>query len=363
MSLIGSLLSLLSLSVVNNLLGRFEDVQVMSFATVPNITPRAILNICLNRGVDITSLLSDVGMDHRLIEDPNARIPIEQVVTLWSEAQKRTGDEMIALHTAEHLPFGAYKVIDYLIDNSSTPREALNNISRYLPLITTAFELLLRMQKDQVHLELHDRTNSERLTSQYVEYIVTNILVRLRLATGVKWAPAEINLTYLAPRNIAEYYRLFQAPIRFNQPVNRLILDPRLLDIPQPHADPALCEVLAQHAERLLRQLPIEDDLISQLHETLREQLRRGDVSLATSARALATSRRALQRRLNSLGTSYREVLDQVRCELSVSSLKDEGVNIEDTAFLTRFSEPSAFYRAFKRWTGRTPQQYLHLSL
>jgi len=327
-------------------------------ATVTNVSTRAMLKACAGRGVDAAGLLADTGIARRLVDEPGGRIPLEQVFNLWDEARRRTRNEALALHTAELLPFGSYKIIDYLAASSLSPREALIKASRFFRLVIGAFELQFRLHKDQAYIELHIPDAARAVSNQYFEYILATLLVRFRHTTGTNWTPREVHLTSSAPADLAEYHRLFQAPVRFKQPINRLALDRALLDLVHPQADPALNEILTHHAQRLLTQLPPEDDFINQFRQVLRQELNGGQVGLNALTRKLAMSRRALQRKLNSHGTSYSESLDQLRCELSLAYLK-EGVEIAEIAFLLRFSEPSAFYRAFKRWTGKTPHAYL----
>ena len=331
----------------------------MTEATVSNATPRAILNICANRGVDISRLISDVGIDNKEIENASARIPIEQVFALWSGAQKILGDEMISVKAAENAPFGAYKVIDYIFVSGATPREGISKAFRYFGLVNNCFEVVLQSRENHFYVELYNPFERENFSSKYVEYVFTAVLVRLRIATGLDCRPKEIHFRHSAPKNAHKYKEAFQSIIRFNQTENLLIFDRDVLNVPQPQADASLCELLEHHAQRLLKQTPSEDDFINEFRKILREQMRCGNANLAAVSRKLAMSRRAVQRKLNSQGTSYRDVLDQMRSEISRNFLRQESADIEEIAALIGFSDTCSFYRAFKRWTGKTPQEYL----
>ena len=83
--------------------------------------------------------------------------------------------------------------------------------------------------------------------------------------------------------------------------------------------------------------------------------------SIEALAHNLAISIRHLQRELQAKGTSYQQLLDATRKELALRYLKKPNVTVHDVAFLLGFSEPSAFHRAFKRWTGQTPRTYRSL--
>ena len=82
-----------------------------------------------------------------------------------------------------------------------------------------------------------------------------------------------------------------------------------------------------------------------------------GQTALAPAAvaRALDVSTRTLSRRLAAEGTSFRHILDQARCELAMALLHDGSLSVGDIAFFLQYSEPAAFHRSFRRWTGQTP--------
>jgi AraC-like DNA-binding protein len=151
---------------------------------------------------------------------------------------------------------------------------------------------------------------------------------------------------------------VFQCPVLFNEPVNQMLLEDRLLDISLPFADPSLSELLDHHAQRLLKRLPIEDGFLSELRRVLSEGLSAGDVRLTTTARKLAVSRRALQRVLTGQGTSYKAILDRMRYELAAELMRESGIDVEEIARFLGFSSSRSFYRAFKRWTGETPREF-----
>lgn len=331
----------------------------MGVVTIANISTRAMLEVCASRGVNIPDLLADTRINQQVIDQPGARMAFDQVLSLWAEARQRTGHDGLALDSARRLPFGAYRVLDYLAMTSATPRDGLKAAARYFYLVSGAFELLLRSHRDQVFVELGDGMALDGLPGLYEEYILATLFLRFRFTSGVNWTPREVHLSSPDPAQCAEHYHLFQAPIRFNQPTNRLVVDRSVIDLAQPNADPVLCETLNHHAQQLLNGLPADQSFVQQVRQVLQEGFQRGPVSLSATARALAISPRALQRHLNQNGTSFRAVLDQMRYERTLDLLKAPQPDISEIAFRLRFSEPRAFYRAFKRWTGKTPHEYL----
>lgn len=327
--------------------------------TVANASTRALLQFCRRRAIDANRLLASAGVDSRLVADPSARLGSEQMFAVWGAAQKEVRDEVIGLRVAELVPFGAYKGLDYLLTASPTLGEAIEKSARYFHLANGGADLRLRhAQRGRACLELHNTGAPREHLRRSVEYTFSVLLNRFRLATGVRLRPAEVHFTFEAPPAVTDYYKTFQAPVRFNRPVNQLVLDEAALGLPHPGSDPQLCELLEHHAGQQLRRLPCAEDFAAEVRRVLGATLRRGDARVSAVARELAMSGRSLQRRLNAEGSSFREELDRVRSELAFRLLNEGGADARELAFLLGFSEPSAFHRAFKRWTGTTPAAY-----
>src|ERR1044071_7810434 len=157
--------------------------------TVVNVCPRAIVDLCASRGVPSDGLVAMAGIPPRLIAEPDARLPVQQALSLWSEAQKTTGEPLLADQVARSLPFGAYKVADYLLGTALTPRDALQKLIRFMPLINRAFELRLTPCKGGTSLELHNQYDSDEPSRLYVEFAFALIQHRLRFAAGMDWHP------------------------------------------------------------------------------------------------------------------------------------------------------------------------------
>ena len=94
------------------------------------------------------------------------------------------------------------------------------------------------------------------------------------------------------------------------------------------------------------------------IERRLEEMLPAGPVRIDELARALGLSRQTLYRRLKAEGTTFEEVLDSLRHRLALRLVRDEGVPVKEAAWRLGFSDPAAFSRAFKRWTGKSPRDF-----
>jgi AraC-like DNA-binding protein len=155
------------------------------------------------------------------------------------------------------------------------------------------------------------------------------------------------------------YRAHFDAPVHFGAPHTQLVIPRAALDAPLASSDPNLLEILTRAADDLHRQRPADATMVSQVARVLREALRTDEAHVDRIAKRLGLTSRSLQRRLKDEGTSFNAVREDVRRQLSRRYL-DEGLSIAEISFLLGFSEPSAFFRAFKRWNGMTPLEARH---
>jgi len=332
--------------------------KMTTTGTALNTATKALLEVCARRGISTDSLLENAKLSPALMERFNRRIPSDKKRLIWEDAFKRTGDEHIGLRAAERVPFGGYGALDYLLFASATLGEVLNRTSRFYRLINSNAELRLQKHKNLVLVELYNSNSTSRKSlGLSAEFSFAMMLLRFSLAHGSGFKPETVCFTHSAPSDISLHQKLFQSPILFGQSVNRLVFSKDLLNAPLPQSDPALAEMLEHYAQRLLKRLPAEHDIAEQVREVLRLGLCNGNISLDATAKALAMSGRNLQRKLNGQGTSYRALLDNLRCELALGYTAQQ----VDAAEITRrlgFSETSTFYRAFKRWSETNFQDF-----
>jgi AraC-like DNA-binding protein len=153
-----------------------------------------------------------------------------------------------------------------------------------------------------------------------------------------------------------EYRAVLECPVRFQSERSGIVFEDAALDAPRAGSDPRLAGFLQAHAEVLLAKLPDDATFAEQVRAALVAELREGEPDVAKVARRLGTSARSLQRRLQEEGASFRAVVDDARLELSRVYLGEKNLSIADIAYLLGYSDPAAFTRAFKRWTGRSPR-------
>jgi AraC-like DNA-binding protein len=188
-------------------------------------------------------------------------------------------------------------------------------------------------------------------------------VLRARRLGGESFQLREAFFRHAAPADAREHRRVFRAPLRFGAETSGITFDRAWLDTPQPTADAGLLRVLDRQADALLARLPAAEGIEARARRALVRLLPGGSVSLVAVARSLGTSARTLQRGLAVEGVSFQELVALVRRHLACGYLDDGQRTIGEISFALGFSEPTAFQRAFRRWTGLTPHGYRRRAL
>jgi AraC-like DNA-binding protein len=248
-------------------------------------------------------------------------------------------------------------VVGYSLKYSGTLRRALERLARYSRIVSQTVRMALDEGPGRVEVTFARDAPFDVLRHP-IDARLSSLITMLRSLTQGELNPMEVCFPYPRPATTVEYERVFRASLRFGAPAARLVLHPSDVDRPVTTGDEELNRYLDQYAETVLRKLARVDSVAKEVLRTLWQQLSGGPLDLPSTARHLGLSARTLQRRLHDEETSFGVLLDAFRREASVRLLRDRGLAVEEVAFMLGYSEPSTFYRAFRRWTGLTPRRF-----
>ena len=304
-------------------------------------------------GYDPVPFLLTHGIDNEMLLDPDATVPMSACVGLLAEGVQATGDDNLGLHVAERAELGSFDVHFYAMVSSPTLGAAFERVCRYQRLIHETSQVRLEKSGDRAVLS-HRLAGGLAAPRQTAELLLAAWVRAGRVATCTDWSPAEVRFAHRAPSDSREHERFFGAPVRFASGENALVFAAALFDLPCRRTDPSLLALLDRYASDRLgghRASTFSD----RARAALSEELQAGNVTAHSLAARLKVSVRTLHRSLADESTSYRRLLDQLRLDIAERHLRDDRMSVAEVAFLVGFSELSAFHRAFKRWTGRTP--------
>ncbi|MBV1861971.1 MAG: AraC family transcriptional regulator [Nannocystaceae bacterium] len=310
------------------------------------------------RGVSLVPALVQAGIDTATLENPDARVPASLAHDLWGRAEELSGEPSFGLTTAGFIKPGSFDVLDYMCRNSASVGDGLRLYCNYTPLLHDHIEATIRVEDDVAALR-HVLLDGATLPRQYAEFIIASLLVIVRQASASCVQPLAVYFAHDEPADTTSHTALFGCPVSFLSNHNGFELSLEDFERPLVAAQPGLLQVLERQAEQLLERSPRPaPSLVDRVRAAIVKDLRSGRTSIARVARSLGFGERTLRRRLDEEGSSYQEVLGELRMELASRYLEDERLAIDEVAFLLGYSDRSAFIRAFRHWTDRTPAQF-----
>ena len=327
---------------------------------MPALQLQPIVRALLQLGIDPTQIFERYGVSLAALNDPQAQVAAAVEFDLWSALVEETQDPLIGLKLADAIPDGAYWTYEYLLRHSATIGAALEKAVRYQRIFANDVQLIL---VDRGHHTLA-RLDHEGMGGgayphppQATECLFA-VIFRI-VGTLVPSARAkEVRFTHARLGPVSEYSRRFGCRMRFAQPYNEVVFATEMLSREVVTADQRLANVLEEHVQRVLAAVPNLDPWLPRVRIALDALLSARDASLPRLAKALHVSARTLRRRLAERGASYRELLDEARRSLALERVNDADASFEELASALGFGDVSAFYRAFRRWTGSTPAAY-----
>jgi AraC-like DNA-binding protein len=306
-------------------------------------------------GVTRVELLRAAELDECFLDEPESRVPRYEAYRLCEVALDLTGDPAFGLHWAERLSEHAFVPISHLIAHSSSLRQGFELLARFSQLLSDHADYAIYERGDTIALHcLPLEGESPRLKRTVAEMLVAGFWRLIRPYRVESRTPA-VSFAYAAPLHLAEYTRVFEGVARFEQPFTGIVFDRALLSVPSRAKDDDVRDALEAVAERRLLRLTKDAPYAMRVRELLVREGWPHRTDMKSVARALGLSVRSLRRRLDAEDKSYNDVLNEALAIVAKDLIRDERRTTQEIAFAMGFSDTSAFYRAFKRWTGTTP--------
>jgi AraC-like DNA-binding protein len=309
----------------------------------------------VNLGVDADEVLRRSGLDPSELYQANLRTKFSGQPRFWKAAVELSGDPCIGLHLGEQMPVYKGQILEYLFLSSPTFGDGLNRVLNYQRLIS-----------DALHGQVSETPNPcltsyfsehEHATSHLAEAMVLGLIKAFQAVTDGTFKADRIVFNHSPNTDMAEYQRIFQCPVEFNAKSFQLFFPASLLSYRSLYAEPELLNLHIQAADQHLAILQ-QQDLITEVRSLLGALLESGETTLENVAARLHVTPRHLRHQLDLAGTSFQRLLNDYRHRLARRLLSQTDEAISEIVYLTGFSEPSTFYRAFRRWEGTTPIEY-----
>jgi len=318
------------------------------------------------RGLDCLSLLQASGIPEARLSNPKARFPVESVARLYAGIAQSLNDEFMGF-TDERLKVGTFALMAEWVSRSRTLEELLQRGIRFYNQITDALHMSLEIKDEHVYLTTVFSKPELDFEHFYIEYwhVIWHRFASWYIGKPIKLLTAYINYT---PIDREEFELLFRCPTNQKSKFNRLVFHKQYLQEPLVKTQREL-EIFLNRAPIDLLTIPGEDtSLTAQINQLIepRQFSATDKLSLPNAhdmAQQLNMSEQTLRRKLSAEGTSYQQIKDQLRYDLANKLLQSRTYNIAEISSYLNFSEARAFTRAYKQWSGLTPNSFRKLKL
>jgi AraC-like DNA-binding protein len=284
------------------------------------------------------------------------RISAIAQVRLLEYAAEALGDSAFGLHLAQQANLRQAGLLFYVTSAARTIGETLLLIERYCRIVNEAVRVKLLPVQNGIVVEFNFVGLSRHHFRQNAEFGLAAILKGLREHVGRNVRP--IGVTFAHPRNshLLELERFFGCPVEYGSASDQWSFSNETLAVPLITGDPYLLETLQPFCDQAAKERNTAvGTLRSSVENELQKLLPHGKANRQTVAKALGMSERTLSRRLAGEGTTYDELVDQLRRSLAFQYIKTQSISVSQIAWLLGYEGSTSFNHAFVRWTGHSP--------
>jgi AraC-like DNA-binding protein len=332
------------------------------FTSIPTATGGIARLACARldeMGKDPTVILSKVGLTPEEARDPAIRLEVRSQIKLLELAAEEVQDEWLGFHLARSFDLREIGLVYYVIASSDQLADALRNAERYSQINNEGVRLRFRMQDGIAAISL-DYVNVDRHADRHqIEFWLVTLVRICQQVTNRRLSPLRLKTKHFRNGTPTEFKAFFGVDIEFGADADEICFPQPIALLSVVGRDEHLNELLQRYAEEVLARKPRERLTVrSKAEDILSKQLPHGRVTASEVARRLGMSLRTLSRKLGEEGTSFAEILDQLRAALAKRYLDDKMLPTSEIAWLLGYREISSLTHAFKRWTGMTPRRF-----
>ncbi|WP_346908876.1 helix-turn-helix domain-containing protein [uncultured Roseibium sp.] len=307
------------------------------------------------RGLDWAAILKSYDIDASGIDDPDRTVDMATALNLFGQVAGALGDDAQILDHFYETPVGFTEGYDYVGLCAETVRNGLKNWARVTLLRSNCARTIYSETSEAAKLEW----TIPSLYRDYTQFSLAFLgwaIRRTEMLLDGAYEDVTIHVSSPAPASRSRVLQKYGHRVKFSQPDHGVIVPVALLDLRPPTADPVLLQIIEQHVERIIKEHSTEASPLNKIVEAMCTILKSGDCTAEAVARELGMSRRSLQRTLGDQGTTYRNLLTDVRRSMAEKYLVNTELPMKEIAFLLGFSEISTFSRAVKSWYGVSPK-------
>ncbi|MFV1884943.1 MAG: AraC family transcriptional regulator ligand-binding domain-containing protein [Balneola sp.] len=263
-----------------------------------------------------------------------------------------------AIRVGKQMKIEDYGVLGLSWRTCTRVREIFDRSERYFKLLSNTYIWEVKDEKDLSHIILNRQADIRGMQlSSEASLSATVVVVKAISEKNIN--PTQVSFKHKKPKDISSHKEAFNCPVSFDQPEYSVTYKTEDLNLRTAKADASINSYLLQHVDEKMKGIKIPGTkFVRDVESLIKEALPTGIPSIHHIADLTAMSNRTLTRRLSEAGVTYRDLIKKTQETIAKDLLHNTTQSIGEIAFLTGFSEQSAFNRAFKKWTSQTPSEF-----
>jgi AraC-like DNA-binding protein len=306
-------------------------------------------------GVDPEPLFRQEGVDPETLFDAGARIAVPHSQSLYHLAAERVGDPLFGLKTAHYIRPAHLGALGFAWLASSSLRKGFERLNRYAQMIQKRMVILLDEDDDCFYVTIDPQVPAPDEAVREDRLLAT-LITFCRIIAGRQFNPTRIWFRHPTPADTGLYYKLFRCPLEFGTAETKMAISLSDVDRRLTGANDELAQ-MNEHIVVKYLACVARKDIVNRSKAAIIDGLPSGTANENAVAESLHMTPRNLHRKLQKEGTSFKQLLTDVRRELAAQYIQDRSRTLTEISYLLGFSEVSSFSRAYKGWTGQPPSE------
>jgi AraC-like DNA-binding protein len=303
-------------------------------------------------------VLEAAGIQPDLLSAAQARVSAESFAALWLAVADEIDDEFFGLDS-RRMKVGSFALLCHAVIGQQTVERALKLMLRGMAVFLDDIRGELRVEGEETAIQLINRIAEPAARRFADETFLVMIHGLMCWLAGRRIPLVQASFAYPRPAYVHEYSVMFSQTLRFDEQATEVRFERRWLSAPVVQDAAALKDFLRTAPQSVFLKYKNEDSWTARLRRRLKDSI--GDPDwpmLEQLAEEFELTPATLRRRLLAEGTTYQDIKDELRRDAAIHYLCHSRLSVAEVGYRLGFQEPSAFYRAFKKWTAVQPGEY-----
>jgi len=325
---------------------------------VNSSTAKTICDYLIAKGIDEQKITDAVSCSIDSFSKIDSRLSLDRYHALWHLALEFTKEPNLGLKLAKNPYNEEMGLVAHIFFNSPTLLAGLRQYERYYSLVNEGMHIEVTTD-DRLAYVSFISDHAKAYCDADMEHNLAISVIRVKQNISASLSLEAVHFQHAEPKDTSLHELLFNCPVLFNQKHCSLIFKREHLEFKLPKRSAYLYKILIGHIETLSKKFLPKSSFTDKVSTLIKKQLAKDFVDAEHIAEKLFMSRHTLYRKLKQENAHFHELVDDVRKERAYFYLHQDKHSLSEIAFLLGFSELSAFSRAFKRWTGKSPAKYV----